>query len=39
MRKGLELAGFTTQEKFLLALGEANQFSDVYDAGQTERKC
>jgi SAM-dependent MidA family methyltransferase len=34
--EGLELAGFTTQEKFLLALGEANQFSDVYDAGQTE---
>jgi SAM-dependent MidA family methyltransferase len=33
---GLELAGFTTQEKFLLALGEANQFADVYDSGQTE---
>src|SRR5208282_6319059 len=33
---GLELAGFTTQEKFLLALGEANQFADVYDPGQTE---
>jgi SAM-dependent MidA family methyltransferase len=33
---GLEFAGFTTQEKFLLALGEANQFADVYDPGQTE---
>jgi SAM-dependent MidA family methyltransferase len=33
---GLEFMGFTTQEKFLLALGEANQFADVYDAGQTE---
>ena len=34
--EGLEFAGFTTQEKFLLALGEANQFADVYDPGQTE---
>jgi SAM-dependent MidA family methyltransferase len=33
---GLELAGFTTQERFLLALGEGNEFADVYDAGQTE---
>ena len=33
---GLEFAGFTTQEKFLLALGESNQFADLYDAGQTE---
>jgi len=33
---GLEFGGFTTQEKFLLALGEANQFADVYDPGQTE---
>ncbi|MGD0221204.1 MAG: SAM-dependent methyltransferase [Terriglobia bacterium] len=33
---GLEFAGFTTQEKFLLALGEATQFADVYDPGQTE---
>jgi SAM-dependent MidA family methyltransferase len=33
---GLEFTGFTTQEKFLLALGEANQFADVYDPGQTE---
>ncbi len=34
--EGLEYAGFTTQEKFLMALGESNQFSDVYDPGQTE---
>jgi len=34
--EGLEFAGLTTQEKFLLALGEANQFADVYDSGQTE---
>lgn len=34
--RGLEFAGFTTQEKFLLALGEANQFADVYDPGQTD---
>lgn len=33
---GLEPAGFTTQERFLLALGEANQFADLYDPGQTE---
>jgi SAM-dependent MidA family methyltransferase len=33
---GLELAGFTTQERFLLALGEANEFRDLYDAGQSE---
>jgi SAM-dependent MidA family methyltransferase len=33
---GLEFAGFTTQEKFLLALGEANQFADVYNPGETE---
>ena len=28
--------GFTSQEKFLLALGEANQFADLYDPGQTD---
>lgn len=33
---GLELAGFTTQERFLMALGEENEFADLYDAGQTE---
>ncbi len=35
-RAGLELTGFTTQERLLLALGEANQFADLYDEGQTE---
>ena len=33
---GLEMEGFTTQEKFLLALGESNQFADLYDPGQSE---
>jgi SAM-dependent MidA family methyltransferase len=33
---GLNLTGFTTQERFLLALGEPNQFADVYDQGQSE---
>lgn len=32
----IEAVGFTTQEKFLLALGEANQFADLYDDGQSE---
>jgi len=33
---GLEFTGFTTQERFLMAWGEANEFADVYDPGQTE---
>jgi SAM-dependent MidA family methyltransferase len=33
---GLEDSGLTTQEKFLMALGEASQFSELYDPGQTE---
>ncbi len=33
---GLSLAGFTTQERFLLGIGEPNQFADLYDEGQTE---
>ncbi len=33
---GLELAAFTTQERFLLALGEGNAFSDLKDPGQSE---
>ena len=33
---GLEFAGFTTQEKFLMALGEASEFAELYDPGQTE---
>jgi len=33
---GLEFAGFTTQERFLLALGEGNIFADICDPGQSE---
>ncbi len=33
--EGLECGGFTTQERFLMALGEANHFEDLYDPGQT----
>jgi SAM-dependent MidA family methyltransferase len=33
---GLEATGFTTQERFLLALGESNEFADLYDPGETE---
>ncbi len=33
---GLEFTGLTTQEKFLMALGEETQFRDLYDAGQSE---
>ena len=33
---GLEFTGFTTQERFLMALGEESQFSELYDAGQSE---
>jgi SAM-dependent MidA family methyltransferase len=33
---GLKLTGFTTQERLLMALGEANQFADLYDPGQNE---
>ena len=33
---GLNLTGFTTQERFLLALGEPNQFADLYGPGQSE---
>jgi SAM-dependent MidA family methyltransferase len=35
---GLELTGFTSQERFLLALGEANQFADLYEPDGTEIK-
>jgi SAM-dependent MidA family methyltransferase len=35
-RSGLETAGFTSQTAFLLALGQGNEFADLYDAGQTE---
>jgi SAM-dependent MidA family methyltransferase len=33
---GLECTGFTSQQKFLLALGEANEFADLYEPGATE---
>lgn len=33
---GLELTGFMTQEKYLMALGEESQFADLYLPGQTE---
>jgi SAM-dependent MidA family methyltransferase len=35
-RSGLETAGFTSQTAFLLALGQGNEFADLYDAGQSE---
>ena len=35
---GLEFMGFTTQERFLMALGEGNEFADLYDSGQNERE-
>jgi len=33
---GLNLTGFTTQERFLLALGEPDQFADLYDPAQSD---
>jgi SAM-dependent MidA family methyltransferase len=35
-RSGLETVGFTSQTTFLLALGQENEFADLYDEGQTE---
>jgi len=35
-RAGLERAGFASQTAFLLALGQGNEFADLYDEGQTE---
>jgi len=35
-RSGLETVGFTSQTAFLLALGQGNEFSDLYDEGQNE---
>ena len=35
-RAGLETAGFTSQTTFLLALGQRNEFADLYDEGQSE---
>ncbi len=35
-RSGLETAGITSQTAFLLALGQGNEFADLYDEGQSE---
>ena len=35
-RSGLETAEFTSQTNFLLALGQPNEFADLYDPGQSE---
>jgi SAM-dependent MidA family methyltransferase len=33
---GLQFTGFTSQQRFLLALGEANEFADLYEPGASE---
>ena len=33
---GLQCTGFTSQQRFLLALGEANEFADLYEPGASE---
>jgi len=35
-RSGLETSGLTSQTAFLLALGQGNEFADLYDEGQGE---
>jgi SAM-dependent MidA family methyltransferase len=35
-RAGLETVGLISQTAFLLALGQGNEFADLYDEGQTE---
>jgi SAM-dependent MidA family methyltransferase len=35
-RAGLESEGGTSQTAFLMALGQGNEFADLYDGGQTE---
>lgn len=35
---GLAPTGFTTQERFLLGLGEANEFGDLYGSNDTEEE-
>jgi SAM-dependent MidA family methyltransferase len=35
-RSGLETAGFTSQTAFLLALGQSNEFADLYNERQSE---
>jgi SAM-dependent MidA family methyltransferase len=35
-RSGLKRTGLVTQSRFLVALGRANQFADLYEPGQSE---
>jgi SAM-dependent MidA family methyltransferase len=35
-RSSLETAGLTSQTAFLMALGQGNEFADLYDEGQSE---
>jgi SAM-dependent MidA family methyltransferase len=35
-RAGLERTGLVTQSQFLVALGKANEFADLYETGQSE---
>ena len=35
-RSGLQTSGLTSQTAFLLALGQGNEFADLYDEGQGE---
>jgi SAM-dependent MidA family methyltransferase len=35
-RAGLETTGLVTQSQFLVALGRANEFADLYDPDQSE---
>jgi SAM-dependent MidA family methyltransferase len=35
-RSGLERTGLVTQSQFLVALGRANEFADLYDQGQSQ---
>lgn len=35
-RAGLQRTGLVTQSQFLVALGKANEFADLYEAGQSE---
>jgi SAM-dependent MidA family methyltransferase len=35
-RAGLERTGLVTQSQFLVALGKANEFADLYEPGQSE---
>jgi SAM-dependent MidA family methyltransferase len=35
-RAGLQRTGLVTQSQFLVALGKANEFADLYDPGQSE---